>query len=196
MTKYRAFFDGVASGNPGPAGIGYVVYNSEGKITAEHSEKIGIATNNEAEYRALISLAGRLVEENIQTVVISGDSQLVINQVNGNWQVKQTHLYELYKNAVKLLSCLQKWELNWVPRKKNSKADELSKKAIDGTNTHLPKKFDGQIEKITDSIYLAYGTKVYAVDLENNACTCPAFVNKKTRPCKHLLAVENRISGR
>lgn len=191
----HAYFDGAASGNPGLAGIGYAVFDAEGNVLHEYSEQIGIATNNEAEYRALIALVKKLLEERIKEVIIMGDSQLVVNQVNGMWRVNQPHLQRLYEEVCELLSGIPNWELKWVSRKKNTIADKLSKMAVNSTYNSQPREFHGKIEKVTDSIYLAFGTKVYAVDLENNACTCPAFVNKRTRPCKHLLAVRNRICG-
>jgi ribonuclease HI len=86
VLRTYAYFDGAASGNPSPAGIGYAVLDARGKIVHEHFERVGIATNNEAEYRALIALAKKLLEEGIKQVAIMGDSQLVINQVNEAWQ--------------------------------------------------------------------------------------------------------------
>jgi ribonuclease HI len=187
--EYTAYFDGAAINNPGPAGIGYVILNDNNEIIWKHSEAIGIATNNEAEYQALIVLAKKLVDKKIDNVVIYGDSQLVVNQVNGKWRINHQHLFKLHREVCNILSEINNWQLHWVPRDKNSLADNLSKKALALDETNECPSFTGKIEQIRETIFLAYDSKIYAVDAGNQACTCPGFIKKFQRPCKHLLAV-------
>jgi len=93
----------------------------------------------------------------------------------------------LCEEVQRLLGGFQKTKLSWVPREKNKQADKLSNMAFQSAP---PKKqFTGEIKKIADHVYIAYGTEPYAVDILHEACTCPAFVTGKTRPCKHLIAI-------
>ncbi len=158
-----------------------------GSTVWEHSEAIGVATNNEAEYTALIRLLENAQALNIKEIHIQGDSQLVINQVNGDWKINQPHLYSLCEEAQTLLGNFKKSRLSWIPRDKNKQADKLSNLALQKPQ----KQFTGEIEKVSDYIFIAHGTEPYAVDLLHEACTCPAFVKSKTRPCKHLVAVQS-----
>lgn len=187
--RYIAFFDGASSGNPGPAGIGGLIINPEGQIVSEISEPIGVATNNEAEYKALIAVAEKLVHLGATNALIKGDSQLVVCQVNGEWKINHRHLFDLCAKAESILANIPNWSLSWVPREKNKDADALSTKAIAGSAQ--PKTpFTGQLTQVEENIYLAHGTGIYAVDTKHNACTCPAFTTGKARPCKHLMAAE------
>jgi len=175
---YRGYFDGASKGNPGPAGAGIVIVNPEGRVIMEYSKELGIRTNNEAEYLALIELLQKALELGIRELEIMGDSQLVINHVFGNWNINMPHLYTLYNQATELLA-------RWIPREKNQLADSLSNKVITRTpsNTFPVEK----LQQITDHISIAHGTEDYAVDVLHRACTCPDFT-KRHRECKHLLA--------
>jgi len=175
---YRGYFDGASKGNPGPAGAGIVIVNPEGRVIMEYSKELGIRTNNEAEYLALIELLQKALELGIRELEIMGDSQLVINHVFGNWNINMPHLYTLYNQATELLA-------RWIPREKNQLADSLSNKVITRTpsNTFPVEK----LQQITDHIFIAHGTEDYAVDVLHRACTCPDFT-KRHRECKHLLA--------
>jgi ribonuclease HI len=187
--RYTAYFDGASVGNPGPSGIGGLIQDPDGNIVCEISQSIGQATNNEAEYKALIAVAEQLVHLGIDNVAIKGDSQLVVNQVNGEWNIKHDHLFRLCSRAENILENIPNWTLIWIPREKNQQADKLSSKAVATTNK--PKnQFAGQVEQVNENIFLAYGTAVYAVDIKHDACTCPAFTSGKTKPCKHIIAVE------
>ena len=181
---YIGYFDGASKGNPGEAAIGCVLVDPAGSTVWEHSEAIGVATNNEAEYTALIRLLEHAQALGLKEVHIKGDSQLVVNQVSGDWKINHTHLFALCEEAQNLLRTFKKTKLTWVPREKNKQADKLSNLALQKPQ----KQFTGNIEKVSDYIFIAYGTEPYAVDLLHEACTCPAFVNGK-RPCKHMLAV-------
>ena len=123
--------DGGSRGNPGPAGIAAVATDPSGEILAERAETIGKATNNVAEYRALllgIELARELGADEVDFV---GDSKLIVEQVKGNWKVKQDHLRPLHTKAKDALRKLPKWSIRHVKRDENTRADELLNEALD-----------------------------------------------------------------
>lgn len=129
--------DGGSRGNPGPAGIG-VVINVDGKIEKEISEYIGEATNNQAEYKAVIAalewltanLTPNITSEVI--VVFKLDSQLVVEQLNGNYKIKNEGLKPLYWQIRDLIIKLGgNVSFNHVPREQNAEADKLVNKALD-----------------------------------------------------------------
>ncbi len=131
MKKVVINVDGGARGNPGPAAIAAVASNAGGEILAERSETIGEATNNVAEYRALllgIELAKELDADEVELV---GDSQLIVEQVRGNWKVKQEHLRALNEEAKEALAELASWSIRHVRRGENERADELLNEALD-----------------------------------------------------------------
>ncbi|MBA2545676.1 MAG: ribonuclease HI family protein [Solirubrobacterales bacterium] len=123
--------DGGARGNPGPAGIAAVATDDAGEILAERSEAIGEATNNVAEYRAMllgIELAGELGADEVELI---GDSELIVKQVQGKFKVKQEHLRPLRAQVVEALSGLDSWTIRNVPREENERADALVNEALD-----------------------------------------------------------------
>ena len=123
--------DGGARGNPGPAGIAAVATGEDGEILAERNEAIGEATNNVAEYRAMllgIDLAGELGADDVELI---GDSELIVKQVQGAYKVKQAHLRPLRDQVVEALSGLESWTIRNVPRAENARADELVNEALD-----------------------------------------------------------------
>ena len=123
--------DGGSRGNPGPAGIAAVATDPSGEILAERAETIGKATNNVAEYRALllgIELARELGADEVDFV---GDSKLIVEQVKGNWKVKQDHLRPLHTKAKDALRKRPKWSIRHVKRDENPRADELLNEALD-----------------------------------------------------------------
>ena len=123
--------DGGSRGNPGPAAIAAVATDPTGEVLAERSRTIGEATNNVAEYRALllgIELAGELEADEVDFV---GDSLLIVEQVRGNWKVKQEHLRPLHTKVKDALRGLDKWSIRHVKRDQNSRADELLNEALD-----------------------------------------------------------------
>lgn len=131
MEKVIVNFDGGSRGNPGPAGIAAVAMDADGEIVAERSGTIGDATNNVAEYRALL-LAIQLAKElEADEVELIGDSKLIVEQVRGNWKVKQEHLRPLHTKAKDALRDLPKWSIRHVMRDDNTRADELLNEALD-----------------------------------------------------------------
>jgi ribonuclease HI len=123
--------DGGARGNPGPAAIGVVVSDPDGNVVDELSEPIGPATNNVAEYRALlrgIEWARRLGADELEIV---GDSELVARQVTGAYKVKHPAMKPLHDEAMAALRAFSSWHIRTVPRAQNARADELVNQALD-----------------------------------------------------------------
>jgi ribonuclease HI len=117
-------FDGGARPNPGPAAIGYVVGANSNQPT-EGNRFIGDATNNEAEYKALIEALKAAMSEGCTDVNVEGDSQLIISQVKGDWQVNESHLRRLRDQVQALASEFDSFGIKHIPRKANSEADGL-----------------------------------------------------------------------
>ena len=123
--------DGGSRGNPGPAAVAAVVTDPSGEELAERAETIGEATNNVAEYRALllgIQLAKELEADDAEFV---GDSKLIVEQVKGNWKVKQDHLRPLHTQVRDALRELPSWTIRHVKRGENERADQLLNDALD-----------------------------------------------------------------
>jgi ribonuclease HI len=124
--------DGGARGNPGPAAIGVVVSDADGNVLDERAERIGVATNNVAEYRALLSGLERARELGADEVEIIGDSELVARQVTGEYKVKHPSMKPLHLQARTQLEGFRSWRFRTVPRAQNARADELVNAALDG----------------------------------------------------------------
>lgn len=125
------FTDGGARGNPGPAGIGAVLYDQEKNVLAEISEYLGEATNNQAEYKALH--AALLEAQKLGGKFLSCylDSQLIVRQMQGIYKVKNPDLRIIFENIQQLLTQFERVEFFHVPRAQNKVADALVNKAID-----------------------------------------------------------------
>ncbi len=123
--------DGGARGNPGPAAIGAVISTPEGEVLEHLSESIGVATNNVAEYRALIAGVDRARELGATELEVVNDSELVQKQINGEYRVKHVDMKPLYARAIEALSPLDDWTVRSVPRAQNSDADALVNRALD-----------------------------------------------------------------
>ena len=128
--RAHVYFDGGARGNPGPAGIGWVIVTSDG-IVAEGSETIGRATNNQAEYEALIAALEAAREYGYEEVHVRGDSELIVKQVRGEYDTKNPTLREKRVTVLESLSSFKTWTLEHVPREVNERADELANEALD-----------------------------------------------------------------
>lgn len=124
--------DGGARGNPGPAAIGAVIQDAKGEVLEEHGERIGIATNNVAEYRALllgIARAARLGADELELV---GDSELIVRQVKGEYKVKDATMRELHGEVKRALRPFESWSIRHVRRELNTEADRLVNAVLDG----------------------------------------------------------------
>ena len=129
--KVVVYFDGGSRGNPGPAAIAAVATDPSGEVLTEHSETIGATTNNVAEYRALLLAIGLAKDLKADEVELVGDSKLIVEQVLGNWKVKQDHLRPLQRQAKSELEGLGEWSIRHVKRDQNDRADELLNEALD-----------------------------------------------------------------
>lgn len=125
--------DGGARGNPGPAAIGVVVSDPDGNVIDELGEPIGKATNNVAEYRALIRGVEWARSLGADELEIVGDSELVARQLTGAYKVKHASMKPLYDEARAALSSLENWSIRTVPRAQNARADALVNEALDRT---------------------------------------------------------------
>jgi ribonuclease HI len=123
--------DGGARGNPGPAAIGVVVSEPDGSVLEEFSDRIGRATNNVAEYRALLRGVELARELGAREVEIVNDSELVARQLTGAYKVKHPAMKPLYEEAIAALKALDRWQIRTVPREQNARADELVNQALD-----------------------------------------------------------------
>ncbi len=123
--------DGACRGNPGLAGVGAIIKGVDGKVLATVSEFIGKTTNNVAEYRALIRGAEAAKQAGVTVIEVRADSQLMIEQLKGNYAVKNEGLKVLYKEAKQVLQGFQRVVLQHVPRAENAEADELANLGID-----------------------------------------------------------------
>lgn len=124
-------FDGGARGNPGPAAIAAVVSTSAGEVLEERSETIGEATNNVAEYRALLLGIERARELGAASVELVGDSELIVRQVRGEYRVKDPGLRPLHAATAEALRGFARWSIRNVPRIENAAADALVNAALD-----------------------------------------------------------------
>ena len=127
-----AYFDGGARSNPGPAGYGVYIVDDQGNVQAELHGSLGIATNNVAEYNGLIAALQWAIEHNLTQITIKGDSLLIIEQMRGNYKVKNEGLRPLYHQAKMLVMQIGDVKFEHVPREKNKDADRLSNVGMDG----------------------------------------------------------------
>jgi broad specificity phosphatase PhoE/ribonuclease HI len=175
--------DGGSRGNPGPAGYGAVVRSADGStVLAETKQAIEFATNNVAEYRALIAGLDDAVKLGATEADVFMDSKLVVEQMSGRWKVKHPHLIELHAEARKLASRLDRISYAWVPRARNSHADRLANEAMDA----------------------AAGVDAPAESVGKQAPSAPGWTGARGTPTRLLLlrhgqtelSVERRYSGR
>jgi len=124
------FTDGVAEPNPGPAAIGAAIKDEQGKLIASISQPIGRATNNQAEYRAVIAALEKAIGLGADQVDMRSDSELVVNQINGRYRVKNAALKSLHQQVKQLQSQLKGFTITYIPRRQNKEADSLAGKAL------------------------------------------------------------------
>jgi len=130
--KVVVHVDGGARGNPGPAAIGVVVAAEDGTVLERRAETIGEATNNVAEYRALLLGLERARALGADEVEVVNDSELVAKQVRGEYRVKHAAMRPLHAAALEALGGFARWSLRSVPRAQNADADALVNAALDG----------------------------------------------------------------
>ena len=199
-------FDGAASPNPGPMGLGVVLYDNSGNELDSVALFAGEGTNNLAEYLALKEAVKLALKHNVKQALFSGDSNLVINQVTGHWNCHNETLKAVRDDIFELLSSIDA-DFRWISRSKNKRADELSKEGLDNpTPEPFEKKKQSLKEvdsskvttekrvrhQITDVIYhkgvgfsVIDNDYLYAVNLSPTvSCTC----SEETEKCAHIKA--------
>jgi ribonuclease HI len=135
--KARLYTDGGARGNPGPAAYGYVLEADDGTVLDARGETIGVATNNVAEYRALLAGLTKALELGLDELDVISDSELLVKQMNGEYRVKNAALIDLSVEAANLAR-----EIGWVTysavrRAENELADQLVNEALDAAEERL-----------------------------------------------------------
>ena len=129
--KIIIYTDGGARGNPGPAGVGAVLYNENQEVLAKISKYLGVATNNQAEYQALILALKKAIELGAEEVNCYLDSELVVCQLNREYKVKNKDLAPLFLSIYNLSLSFKKITFTHIPRERNKLADQLANEAMD-----------------------------------------------------------------
>ncbi|NHN42256.1 ribonuclease HI family protein [Halorubellus sp. JP-L1] len=128
--RAHLYFDGACRGNPGPSAVGWVIVTDDG-IVAEGGETVGRATNNQAEYEALVAVLEAARDYGYDEVQVRGDSELIVKQVTGEYGVNDPDLREYRVRVHELLRAFDDWTISHVPREINERADELANEALD-----------------------------------------------------------------
>jgi ribonuclease H / adenosylcobalamin/alpha-ribazole phosphatase len=129
--KARLSTDGGARGNPGPAAYGFVLEAADGTLLAEDGKAIGVATNNVAEYSALIAGLEKALELGVDELEVVSDSQLLVRQMTGEYRVKNATLQDMQADAARLARKLGRVRYRSVRREHNDRADRLVNEALD-----------------------------------------------------------------
>jgi ribonuclease HI len=127
--------DGASHGNPGPAAIGATIRDEQAKLVVRISRRIGIATNNQAEYQAIIVALKEAVRLGAKRVDISVDSQLVVRQISGQYRVRDATLKSLFREVKRLTEHLEAVTITHIPRSQNREADHLANMALRSGST-------------------------------------------------------------
>ena len=122
--------DGASRGNPGQAAIGATIKDAEGRLLASISQSIGLATNNQAEYRAVIAALKEAVNLGAGEADVYLDSELVVKQVNGSYRVRNAALKPLYLEMKELAASFKGFSISHIPRRQNAEADDLANAAF------------------------------------------------------------------
>ena len=129
--KAVIFTDGASRGNPGPAAIGAIIKDEQGTLVARLSQRIGITTNNQAEYRAIIAALEKAIKLGFRQIALRSDSELVVRQLNGRYRVKKATLKPLYQQVKRLQGLLESFTITHIPRQQNIETDNLANVALD-----------------------------------------------------------------
>jgi ribonuclease HI len=132
--KGTLYTDGGSRGNPGPAAAAYVLETDDGTVLEARGETIGVATNNVAEYRALVSGLAKALERGLDEVDVVSDSELLVKQMNGEYRVKNAALVELSLEAARLARQIGRVRYRAVRRTENELADSLVNEALDAAS--------------------------------------------------------------
>lgn len=126
MKKAVIYTDGGADPNPGPGAIGVVIKNEAGKTVDTISRPVGVVTNNQAEYMAVIAALEKALSAGVEEVVMFADSQLVVRQLNGQYKVRNQQLKPFFDKVLVLKSKFRKFSITHIPREMNAEADKLT----------------------------------------------------------------------
>ncbi|MEI7691235.1 MAG: reverse transcriptase-like protein [Actinomycetes bacterium] len=129
--KLTVHVDGGSRGNPGPAAAGAVASNADGEVVGERGEMIGEATNNVAEYRAVLLGVALALELGATEIELINDSELIAHQLNGKYKVKHVDMKPLYAEAIDSLGRFDSWSISCVRRDQNEHADLLVNQTLD-----------------------------------------------------------------
>ncbi|MEW5979187.1 MAG: reverse transcriptase-like protein [Acidobacteriota bacterium] len=127
----QAYVDGGSRGNPGVAGYGVLLLDEDGQVLASVSEGIGIGTNNVAEYSALLAALRLAQSHGIRALQVLADSELLVKQIQGLYQVRHPGLKPLFQQAQSLIRDLDSFSITHIPREQNREADRLANLAMD-----------------------------------------------------------------
>jgi ribonuclease HI len=130
-----AYIDGGARGNPGPAGYGAHVVDDSGRVLAELHGALGIATNNIAEYNGLLAALEWAVDRGVVALHVKADSLLLVEQMRGNYRVKNSGLIPLHQRARGLVARVGHVTFEHIPREQNKDADRLSNLGMDANQS-------------------------------------------------------------
>ena len=128
--RITVFTDGAAAPNPGPAGVGIVVLDESGKMLSQVSRNIGRATNNQAEYVAVVMALEEAARLNAEHVEVRSDSELLVRQIGGEYRVRNPVLKPLFEQVRRLMNGFASCHVVHIPREQNKAADALSRNAL------------------------------------------------------------------
>jgi len=167
-----AYIDGGARGNPGPAGYGVRIETSDGTLIEELHGSIGVATNNVAEYRALVAALTYLDQHGFRDATIKSDSQLLIKQMLGEYRVRSPGISPLHREASALVERLGKIRFEHIPRNMNAEADRLANVAMDvSTVTKYPVRQAGvaaTLGELKENSILSIGVDMESINRVDN----------------------------
>lgn len=132
MTAKRVIIctDGASLGNPGLAAIGAIIKDEQGRLIARISQRIGQATNNQAEYKAIIAALQKAISLGARQVELNSDSELVVKQINASYRVKKPALKPLYQKVKQLQDSLEGFSITHIPGQQNTEAHKLAHLAL------------------------------------------------------------------
>ena len=130
LNKAIIYVDGASRGNPGPSAIGATIKDAQGKLIARISQGIGRTTNNQAEYRAIITALEKAIRLGARQIELNADSELAVRQIKGRYRVKNSALKPLHQQVRQLQNQLESFTINHIPRQQNQEADELANRAL------------------------------------------------------------------
>lgn len=132
---FTIYVDGASRGNPGEAGAGIVILDENGRVVKSLKGYLGVTTNNQAEYKALLLALKEVKRLAIERIIIRSDSELVVRQIKGEYRIKDKGIRPLYEEVIGLLKELKGYDIIHIDREENKEADRLANQAIDESLT-------------------------------------------------------------